>query len=969
MAEEQTDVLVGAYRDVETAKNDFNQLVGQVKAKTVKIEGAILVTKDKDGTVKVEDTGDNLGRKGAGWGGGVGLAVGLFAPELLAPVVVGAAAGGLIGKFGEHRMKSGIQSKIGENLPAGTAGIIAVFDEEQRLGVEQALPGALGKSVVQSDKKGTGALKESLADAMGKFKQDRTALPIPDRNFGGVAGHTLKDSVADWSMVPGPKAPEGAPNVLLVLIDDAGFGGPETFGGPISTPNYTRVQKMGVTYNRFHVTAVCSPTRAATLTGRNHHRVGFGSVAEFPGPFPGYTAAKPKSCAALPRILSDNGYVTGGFGKWHLTPNNVQGAAGPFDHWPNAWGFNHFWGFLPGAAGQYDPIVVQDNSILGVPEGKDGKQYYFPDDMADKAIEWLHNVRSLDPAKPWFMYFSTGCSHSPHHVGKEWADKYEGRFDAGWDELRETTFERQKRLGVIPPDAELTGRPDAFPAWDSLDDSAKKLYARQMEVFSGYSENADHNVGRLLDAVEQMGDLDNTLVIYIWGDNGASLEGTTTGSFNEMTFLNGLVLDPEQQIQLIDKYGGLDALGSPHSAPHFSAAWAWANNTPFKWGKQTASFLGGTRDPMVIAWPERIKPGAEVRSQFTHCIDVAPTVLEAAGIPVPKTVDGIAQEPMDGTSFLYTFGDAAAAERHTQQYFEMLGSRGMYKDGWWAASMPQRLPWDLSPKALAKYGPDSDWDPDADVGWELYDLTKDFSQADNVAADNPDKVKELQDLWWREAERNRVLPLMGGLSPLYGILPPLPTQTRVTFAGDVQNVSWGLVPRIYGRSYAIEADLVVPAEGAEGVIVAFADFIGGFGLWVDGGGILHHTYSFVGVETYKQSAGKKLPSGDVKVRMLFETKEHKAGSGGHVTLFVNDENVGEGDMAHTVPLTFTSYSGLDIGRDNGLVVDLAYEDKAPYPFTGTVKEVVFDLKPASMEQEMALHQQAGHEMVAAGAAG
>ena len=613
MADTPTDVLVAAYQDIDAATKDFDALVELVKDKKVSIEGVILVTHAEDGSVNVQQTGDNLGRKGMGWGGGVGVVVGLAAPPLLAATAVGAVGGGLVGKFVDRRVETGLHDNLGENLPPGSAGIIALFDDDQRLGVEQALPGSPAKSIVQSDKKGMRALKDGLAEAMGKFAPDRSSLPIPDRKFGGTAGRTLKESVADWAMIPGPQAPDDAPNVLICLIDDAGFGGPDTFGGPLATPNMTRVQKMGVTYNRFHVTAVCSPTRACTLTGRNQHRVGFGSVAEYPGPFPGYSASKPKTCAALPRILSENGYVTGGFGKWHLTPDNVQGAAGPFDHWPKAWGFDHWWGFLSGAAGQYDPIITQDDSVLGVPEGKDGEQYYFPDDLTDKAVEWLHAVRAQDPQKPWMMYYSTGCSHAPHHVAKEWADKYKGQFDDGWDKLREATLERQKKLGVVPPDTELTERPDAFPAWDSLTDDQKKLYARQMEVFAGFSENADWNVGRLLDSIEEMGDLDNTLVIYIWGDNGASMEGTTTGSFNEMTFLNGLVLDAQQQTDLIEKYGGIEELGGVHTAPHFASAWAHAQNTPFKWGKQIASHLGGTRNPMVVAWPQRIKGGGELR--------------------------------------------------------------------------------------------------------------------------------------------------------------------------------------------------------------------------------------------------------------------------------------------------------------------------------------------------------------------
>ena len=964
MADESTDVLVAGYQEIGSATKDFEALVALVEDKQVEIEGVILVTHDRDGNVSVRQTGDHFGRRGAGWGGGVGVAVGLFAPPLLASVAVGAAAGGVVGRFVDHRLEHELHDKIGENLPPGSAGIIAVFDDRQRLGVEQALEGSLLKSIVQSDKKGVSALKDSLAEAMGKFSPDRTVLPIPDRNFGGTIGRTMDQSVADWTIVPGPQAPEGAPNVLICLIDDAGFGQPETFGGPIATPNLTRVQKTGLTYNAFHVTALCSPTRAALLTGRNHHRVGFGSIAEYPGPFPGYTAARPRSCSGLPRVLRENGYVTGGFGKWHLTPDNVQGAAGPFDHWPQSWGFDHYWGFLSGAAGQYDPIITNDNTTVGVQPGKDGKPYYFPDDLTDNAVEWLHAVRAQDARRPWFMYYSTGCAHAPHHVGKEWADRYKGKFDQGWDEYRKQTFERQKKLGVIPPETELTERPDLFPAWDSLNDDQKKLYVRQMEVYAGYQENADWNVGRLLDAIEEMDDLENTLIFYIWGDNGASMEGTVTGSFNEMTFLNGVVLEADQQLQLIEQYGGIEALGGDHSAPHVAAAWAHAGNTPFQWGKQMASHLGGTRNPMIVSWPKRLKASRDLRTQFTHCIDIAPTVLEAAGIPEPTHVDGIEQEPIDGTSFLYTFDNPDAEERHTVQYFEFAGSRAIYKDGWWACAKLDRAPWDFSPETMKRFAPGA-YDPEQDT-WELYYLPEDFSQARNIAAEHPDKLGELRALFWQEAERNRVLPLMGSMSIFFGILPPLPTITRFAFSGDVQNVQRGMVPRVQGRSYAIEAALIVPSDGAEGVIVANADFIGGFALWVDAEGLLNHSYSFLGVERYKQTSTEPIPTGDVSVKMLFETDAPKPGSGGNVTLWANGKQIGEGRLDKTVPVGYSSYAGMDIGRDNGLVVDLAYEPKAPYRFTGTVRQVVFDLKPATSGDEQELHQHASLHAVAHG---
>jgi arylsulfatase A-like enzyme/uncharacterized membrane protein len=965
MAETPTDVLVAGYGEIEEATEDFESLVALVGEKRVLIEGVILVTHAQDGSVAVRQTGDHLGRKGLGWGGGVGLAVGLFAPPLLASVAVGAVAGGVIGKFVDHRVEQDIHDKIGENLPPGSAGIIAVFDDEQRLGVEQALAGALLRSVVQGDKQGTAALKESLAEAMGKFSPDRSVLPIPDPNFGGTVGRTLEMSVADWTINMTPSRPPGAPNVLLVLIDDAGFGNPSTFGGPVSTPSMTRVGEQGLTYNRFHVTALCSPSRAALLTGRNHHTVGFGSIGEFPGPFPGYTASVPKDCAPFVRALQSNGYSTGGFGKWHLTPDHVQGAAGPFDRWPNAWGFDHFWGILGGETGQYDPVITQDNTTLGVPKGTDTTEYYWPDDLTDKAARWLHTVRAQDQAKPWFLYYSTGCSHAPHHVPVEWSEKYRGKFDQGWDRLREETFERQKRLGVIPPDAVLTPRPGALPAWDSLSDSERKLYARQMEVYAGYQENADWNVGRLLDAIEETGELDNTLVIYIFGDNGASLEGTVTGSFNELTMQNGIALAPEQQLSLIEQYRGLDAWGTDAFAPHYASAWAWAGNAPFQWGKQVASHLGGTRNGMVVSWPQRIRDAGGLRSQFTHCIDIGPTILEAAGIPEPKVVDGVEQKPMEGTSFLYSFDDAEALERHTVQYFEIVGNRAIYKDGWWAACKLDRIPWDLSPPTMARFAPGA-YDPEQDR-WELYYLPDDFTQANDVAAEHPEKLAELKALFWGEAEKHNVLPLLAAFSFFFGIVPPLPTITTYTFYGDVENVASGMIPRVYGRSYAIEAELSVPDHGAEGVIVAEADEMGGFSLWVDNQGLLHHSYSMMGVEQYKQVSTEPLPTGEVRVRMQFDADAQELSAGGMVSLYANDHEIGEGRLEKTVSFRFSAYAGMDVGRDNGLVVDRAYAAKAPYAFTGTVKKVVFDLRPAARhEDEQALHQAAGHGAAAHG---
>ena len=561
------------------------------------------------------------------------------------------------------------------------------------------------------------------------YRPDRTKLPIRRPPFHGRVDRTLDGSEPDWATIAPIRAPEDAPNVLLVLIDDAGFGNSSTFGGPIDTPNYTRLAEEGLRYNRFHVTAMCSPTRASLLTGRNSHAVGFGSIGEFSNGFPGYTATLPRDCAPLPRILRENGYSTAAIGKWHLTPDGQQGTAGPFDRWPNGWGFDYFYGILGGGASQWDTLLAENQKIIGTPPDFYDKRhpFYLPDAMADKTIEWLHGVRAQDARKPFFVYFSTGCAHAPHHVPEAWADKYRGQFDLGWDRMREQVFTRQKQLGVIPPDAELTPRDEAFPAWEELSEKLKAFYARQMEVYAGYVENADYNIGRVIDAIDDLGELDKTVIIWVFGDNGSSMEGTLTGSFNELTMQNGIPLSDEMQLQLAERYGGLEAWGSPIVAPHYSAAWGWAGNTPFQWGKQVGSHLGGTRNPMVVHWPERITGKNQVRSQFTHVTDIAPTLLDVAGIPAPTHVDGIKQQPVHGFSLVDSFTDADAVERHTQQYFETIGNRAMYKDGWWLAVKTSRIPWVLTPDALAPYRPGV-WNPDDDPA-ELYYLPDDFSQA------------------------------------------------------------------------------------------------------------------------------------------------------------------------------------------------------------------------------------------------
>lgn len=766
---------------------------------------------------------------------------------------------------------------------------------------------------------------------------DRTVLPIPDRPFKGKANRTLNGSQPDFPIPV--QAPEGAPNILLVLIDDAGFGNAATYGGPIASPTLEKLAQNGLRYNRFHVTALCSPSRAALLSGRNHHTIGFGSIAEFCGGWPGYNATWPKSAASIAEILRNNGYNTAAFGKWHLTPDDQQGPAGPFRRWPNGLGFDYFWGFLGGEASQYDTVITENNTILGPPEDEN---FYFPDAMADKTIEWLRGQKSQDPEKPFFIYYATGASHAPHHVGTTWADRYKGKFDGGWDALRVETFQRQRKLGIIPENAQLTPRNEDFPAWDSLPVAQKTLFARQMEVYAGYQENADYNVGRVVQAIEDLGSSDNTIVIYILGDNGASMEGTTTGCFNELTVLNGVNLTPEQQLALINHvYGGLEHWGGPATDPHYSCAWAWAGNTPFQWGKQVASHFGGTRDPMVISWPKRIKDKGGLRSQFTHLIDVVPTLLEVANIPAPKMVNGIEQIPMHGVSFAYTFDDAKLPSRHTQQYFEIFANRAMYKDGWIASCRLDRIPWDISPSILMKFAP-TVYDPDKDT-WELYNVDEDFSQANNLADKYPEKLNELKALFWQEAEKYQVLPLLAGLSMYWGFIPTAgDTKTKFTYYPGVQNIAPGMIPHVYGTSYVIEADIEVPEKGCEGAIVANADFLGGFALYVQNGK-LQHTYSFLGIKSDTLASSEPLPAGHVIARFEFIADAPKLATGGKTRLLVNDKVVAEGRLEHTVPGRFSAYACMDIGRDNNKPVSQTY--KSPFPFTGTIKTVTFDIEP------------------------
>jgi arylsulfatase len=780
------------------------------------------------------------------------------------------------------------------------------------------------------------------AGAMTAMAQD--VLPQPEAPYQGVANGTLAGSKPYYQ--PRVTAPKGAPNVLIILLDDVGFGQPSAFGGAVQMPTLDRLAGQGLRYNRFHVNSICSPTRASLLSGRNNHAIGIGAIVELGNGFPGYNAAWPKSAASVAETLRLNGYNTAAFGKWHLTPDDEQGPAGPFDRWPNALGFDYFWGFLPGEASQYRPVIVENNTILGVPADKN---FYFPEAMTDKAIQWIRGQQSQAPGKPFLLYYSPGAMHAPHHVPEEWADKYKGKFDQGWDQYREETFARQKKLGVIPADAKLTARNEAFPLWETLPPEEKKLYARQMEVYAGFLEKTDYEIGRVVSAIGEMGIGDNTLIIYITGDNGASMEGTETGTFNEMTTINGVPITAEQQLALIERYGGLKVWGGPRTHPHYASAWAWAGNTPFQWGKQVASHLGGTRQGAVISWPGRIHDKGGLRSQYVHVIDVAPTILEVARISAPKVVNGVRQMPIHGVSFASTFDDPKAQEMRTQQYFESLGNRSMYKDGWILACRLDRNPWKLDPETLKRFAPGV-WNPDKDR-CELYNLDKDFSEADDLAAIYPEKVIELKDLFDKEADKYQVNPLLGGVAAAAYGFPTRMASTgrkRFTYYHGVENVLPGMQPPLgFGRSYSISADIEVPAEGfmrTEGVIVAAGSFLGGFSLYVEDG-TLKHTYSFVGVKFDTLIAPDYLPEGKVNVRYQFTAdKPGRAGSGGRTALFINGKEVAAGRLEHTVPLRFSAYEGMDIGKDNGAPVSPSYRNNMPFAFTGKIEKVVFNLE-------------------------
>ena len=758
-------------------------------------------------------------------------------------------------------------------------------------------------------------------------KLQRTVLPIPDRPRSGLITYDAKDPDTKYPPIAQLRPPKGAPNVLIVLIDDAGFGSASAFGGPCSTPTAELLAAGGLKFNRFHTTALCSPTRQAMLTGRNHHTVGMGGITEIATSAPGYCSVLPNTCAPLARTLKLNGYATAQFGKCHEVPVWETSPAGPFDAWPTGGGgFEYFYGFIGGEANQWYPSLYEGTTPIEVKRTPE-EGYHLMEDMTDKAINWIGQQKALIPDKPFFVYFAPGATHAPHHVPKEWADKYKGKFDQGWDKLREETLARQKKLGVVPQDCQLTPRHKEIPAWDEMPAALKPVLVRQMEVYAGFFEYCDHHVGRLIDSLKKLTLLDDTLIYYIIGDNGASAEGTLNGTYNEAIPFNGAsaLETPEFLIARLDK------LGTPESYNHYAVGWAHAMNTPYQWTKQVASHWGGTRNGTVVHWPKGIKGKGEIRSQFHHVIDVAPTILAVAGLPEPLFVNGVQQHPIEGVSMAYSFNDAKAAERHETQYFEMAGNRGIYHKGWTAVTR-HSTPWLLVGEKVPAF--------DDDI-WELYDTSKDWSQSNNLAKQNPEKLHELQRLWLIEATRYNVLPLDDRKaerfnSDLAGRPVLIKGNSQILF-GSMGRLSENSVVNIKNKSHSVTAEIVVPTTGAEGVIVAQGGNIGGWSLYAKGGK-LKYCYNLLGIQQFYAESNSPLPPGEHQVRMEFAYAGGGLGKGGTTTLYVDGKKVGEGKVAATAAMIFSADDGCDVGLDTGAPVSPDYGSRGN-EFSGRVKGV------------------------------
>jgi arylsulfatase A-like enzyme len=767
----------------------------------------------------------------------------------------------------------------------------------------------------------------------------RNVLPIPDRPRTGLITYDAKDPETKFPPITQLRPPKGAPNVLIILIDDAGFGSSSAFGGPCSTPTAERLAAGGLKYNRFHTTALCSPTRQALLTGRNHHSVGMGGITEIASGSPGYCSVLPNTCSPIARTLKLNGYATAQFGKCHEVPVWETSSAGPFDSWPTGGGgFEYFYGFIGGEAHQWYPSLYEGTNPIEVKKTPE-EGYHLVPDMTDRAIDWIGQQKALIPDKPFFVYFAPGATHAPHHVPKEWADKYKGKFNQGWDKLREETFARQLKLGVIPPDCKLTERHADIPSWDAMPAELKPVLEREMEVYAGYMEFVDYHVGRLLDSLKATNLLDDTLVFYIIGDNGASAEGTLNGTYNEMINFNGAAAleTPEFLMARLDKLGG------PESYNHYAVGWAHAMDTPYQWTKQVASHWGGTRNGTIVHWPQGIKKKGEQRSQFHHIIDVAPTILEAAGLPEPLSVNGVQQKPIEGVSFLYSFNDAKAAERHETQYFEMFGNRGIYHKGWTAVTK-HKTPWILVGEKTVPFDDDN---------WELYDTNKDWSQANDLAKQMPEKLHELQRLWLIEATRYNVLPLddrvAERLNPDTAGRPVLIRGNTQVLFGSMGRLSENSIVSIKNKSHAVTAVIEVPKSGAEGVIIAQGGNIGGWSFYAKGGK-LKYCYNLLGIQYFYTEGKTVLPPGEHQVRMEFTYAGGGLGKGGKVALYIDGKKDGEGTVAATAAMVFSADDGCDIGQDTGAPVSQDYGPRGN-EFTGHVKGVQIALAAAAEEAD------------------
>ncbi len=761
-------------------------------------------------------------------------------------------------------------------------------------------------------------------------KVPRTVLPIPDVRPVSLTTYDAKDPDTSYPPIRDLRPPKGAPNVLIILIDDAGFGSSSAFGGPCQTPNAEKLAAGGLKFNRFHTTALCSPTRQALLTGRNHHSAGMGGITEIATAAPGYCSVLPNTMSPLARTLKLNGYSTAQFGKCHEVPVWQTSPNGPFDAWPTGGGgFEYFYGFIGGEANQWYPSLFEGTTPV---ENKRTPEegYHLVDDMTDKATKWISQQKALTPDKPFFVYFAPGATHAPHHVPKEWADKYKGKFDQGWDKLREETFARQKKLGVIPQDCDLTARHGEIPAWDAMPEAFKPVLRREMEVYAGFMEYTDYHVGKILDGLKKLDILDDTLVYYIIGDNGASAEGSINGCFNEMSYFNGL-----QSMETPEYLGQrLDQLGGPESYNHYAVGWAHAMDTPYQWTKQVASHFGGTRNGTIIHWPKGIKARGEIRSQFSHVIDVAPTILEAAGLPQPLSVNGVQQHPIEGVSMLYSFNDAKAPDQHETQYFEMFGNRGIYHKGWTAVTHHQ-TPW----TAMSAKPPAFD-----DDVWELYDTTKDWSQAHDISKQNPEKLHELQRLWLIEAVKYNVLPLddrlVEKMNPDTAGRPKLiKGNTQLLFQG-MGRLSENCVLNIKNKSHSVTAEIVVPEKGAEGVIISQGANIGGWSLYAKDGK-LKYCYNWGGFKNFMVE-GNTLPPGEHQVRMEFAYAGGGLGKGGTVTLYTDGKQVGQGAVGATLAMVFSADDGCDVGEDSGAAVSPDY-DSTGNSFNGVIKGVLLSI--------------------------